>query len=131
MHKIAEKEFTMEDFSCEHLLREDLTDDEMPEFIESDLKKVKFCPLSILFDVITTLNFYRDKYLETKDKKYWWQMIQLLPSSYNQKRTLFLNYEVLRNIYHARKNHKLDEWHVFCDWIKTLPYAEELIVGEE
>ena len=70
------------------------------------------------------LNICREKYLETKDKKYWWQMIKLLPSSYNQKRTVMLNYAVLRNMYHARKNHKLDEWRDFCEWIKVLPYSE-------
>ena len=73
------------------------------------------------------LNYYRRKFLETKDKKYWWQMIQLLPSSYNQRRTLMLNYEVLSNIYHDRKNHKLDEWREFCGWIETLPFAKVLI----
>ena len=130
MHKIHAKEFTTEDFSCEHLLgREELPNDEMPSFLESNHKEVKFCPLSILYDVIVTLNFYRNKYLSTKDKKYWWQMIQLLPSSYNQKRTIMLNYEVLANIYKSRQNHKLDEWRDFCKWIKTLPYSE-LITGE-
>lgn len=130
MHKIAAKEFTMEDFSCEYLLgKEELPNDEMPSFLESNHKEVKFCPLSILYDVVVTLNFYRDKYILTKDKKYWWQMIQLLPSSYNQKRTIMLNYEVLANIYKSRQNHKLDEWRDFCKWIKTLPYSE-LITGE-
>lgn len=130
MHKIHTKEFTTEDFSCEHLLgREELPNDEMPSFLESNHKEVKFYPLSILYDVIVTLNFYRNKYLSTKDKKYWWQMIQLLPSSYNQKRTVMLNYEVLANIYKSRQNHKLDEWRDFCKWIKTLPYSE-LIIGE-
>ena len=100
-------------------------------------------------DLIRTLNHFRHWYLETNDKKYWWQMIQLLPSSYNQKRTVMINYEVLANIYKSRKNHKLDEWaetkltgdcpadmypnkftNGFCDWIKTLPYSE-LITGEE
>ena len=80
--------------------------------------------------VIGGLNKYRKRYLETNDKKYWWQMIQLLPSSYNQKRTVMLNYEVLANIYKSRKNHKLDEWHTFCDWIETLPYSE-LITGNK
>ena len=106
-----------------------MPNDEMPSFLESNHKEVNFCPLSILYDVITTLNFYRNKYLSTKDKKYWWQMIQLLPSSYNQKRTIMLNYEVLANIYKSRQNHKLDEWRDFCKWIKTLPYSE-LITGE-
>jgi hypothetical protein len=76
------------------------------------------------------LNVVRYEYLRTKDKDWWWQMIQLLPSSYNQKRTIMLNYEVLANMYKSRKNHKLDEWHTFCDWIKDLPYSE-LITGEQ
>ena len=111
MHKIHAKEFTLEDFSCEHLLN-DYKDD---LFVNS---------LSILSETIEHLNWMRDKFLETKDKRYWWQMIQLLPTSYNQKRTVMLNYEVLHNIYHSRKNHKLDEWHAFCDWIENLPYSE-------
>lgn len=102
MHKIADKEFELGDFSCEHLL----------------------APLQDLLPIVNLLNTYREMYLETKDKKYWWQMIQLLPTSYNQKRTVQLNYQVLRNIYHARKEHKLDEWRYFCEWIKTLPYSE-------
>lgn len=119
MHKIHAKEFTIDDFSCEHLIDgEDFMYDLMS-------------PSAHLYSTIGMLNRSRDKYLETKDKKYWWQMIQLLPSSYNQKRTVMLNYEVLNNIYRARKNHKLDEWSVgFIDWIKTLPYAKELIIGE-
>ena len=116
MHKIADKKFTLEDFSCEHLF--------------------DFCPdcdtdsATVLRYTIGWLNYCREKYLETKDKKYWWQLIQLLPSSYNQKRTVMLNYEVLANIYKSRRNHKLDEWHTFCDWIETLPYSE-LITGKE
>lgn len=124
MHKIADKEFTLEDFSTEHL------------------SKVS---LLILEDTIKHLNWCREVYLENKDKGTWWQMIQLLPSSYNQKRTVMMNYEVLSNIYKSRRNHKLDEWaeHTgegiikdalngkfgFCDWIKTLPYSE-LITGD-
>ena len=136
MHKIQEKEFTLEDFSGENLFAEDdidgmyysITAEE--EFTASDVLKV----------IIEALNNYRVKYLETKVKsmkeeskraelmkKYWWQMIQLLPSSYNQRRTVMLNYEVLANIYHARKNHKLDEWREFCKWIETLPYSEFII----
>lgn len=76
------------------------------------------------------LNFYRQKYLATKEKKYWWQLIQLLPDSYNQTRNAMFNYEVLANIYKARRNHKLDEWRDFCDWIETLPYSD-LITGKE
>ena len=82
----------------------------------------------ILKTVVEGLNRFRSRYLETKDKKYWWQMIQLLPSSYNQRRTVMLNYEVLAGIYPSRKNHKLNEWHDFCDWIVDLPYSE-LITG--
>lgn len=109
MHKIHSKEFELDDFSHEHL-----------------------CELSIadLNRIIETLNKCRQLFLETKDKKYWWQMIQLLPSSFNQKRTLMLNYEVLHSIYRDRKNHKLDEWRSFCTWIRDLPYSE-LITMEE
>ena len=107
MHKIHAKEFTLEDFSCEKL----------------------YDPLGDLRPTVDRLNVYRERYLETKDKNDWWQMIQLLPTSYNQKRTVMLNYEVLANIYKSRRNHKLDEWHTFCDWISELPYSE-LITGE-
>lgn len=127
MHKIAAKEFTLEDFSCEHLC-----DDE----------------LELLKEIINRLNMNRivfiakddkrvDQYSVMSDecyakykKKLWWQMIQLLPSSYNQKRTVMLNYEVLANIYKSRRHHKLDEWHTLCDWIESLPYSE-LITGKE
>ena len=118
MHKIHDKKFTLEDFSHEHLL---WSNDSSPHFESGE----------ILVDIITMLNIHREKFLETKDKKYWWQMIQLLPSSYNQKRTIMLNYEVLANMYKSRKNHKLDEWHAFCDWVGNLPYAKELIIGED
>ena len=118
MHKIHAKEFTLEDFSCEHLLE------------GSDVDWGDVVGKSVLEHVIFSLNVYRGLYLSTKDKKYWWQMIQLLPSSYNQKRTVMMNYEVLANIYKSRKNHKLDEWHTFCDWIESLPYSE-LITGKE
>lgn len=121
MHKIAEKEFTLEDFSCEHL------------FLES---------LASLSRTIRTLNEYRNLYIEggsilisedqylsfkPKDKDIWWQMIQLLPSSYNQTRNVMLNYEVLANIYKSRKDHKLDEWREFCRWIESLPYSELIV----
>jgi 5'(3')-deoxyribonucleotidase len=86
---------------------------------------------TLLNHTINVLNFYRDKFLKTKDKKYWWQLIQLLPSSYNQKRTVQLNYQVLKSMYFARKNHKLDEWHTFCDWIRTLPHSELIIDDTE
>ena len=118
MHKIAAKEFTMEDFSCEHLINDESTGHLASHYIQS------------LKDTIDCLNCAREKYLETKDKKYWWQMIQLLPSSYNQRRTVMLNYEVLAGIYPMRKNHRLDEWHEFCDWIKSLPYSE-VITGKD
>ena len=109
MHKITEKEFTLDDFSHEHL-----SDDS----------------IKLLKDIVFILNFHREKYLETKDKNYWWQLIQLLPSNYNQRATLMLNYEVLANMYHSRKNHKLDCWVDFCKWIETLPYAKELICND-
>ena len=124
MHKIAAKEFTMDDFSCEHLHKRS----------------------NMLFsEVIDLLNYWRDIYLDggmvdnydgttriygKKDKDAWWQMIQLLPSSYNQKRTVMLNYEVLANIYKSRRNHKLVEWHVLCDWVEKLPYSELIIGGD-
>lgn len=109
MHKIHAKEFTLEDFSCEHLS-------------EPSLKNLR--------SVIKCMNDYREEFLKDKDKHNWWQMIQLLPSSYNQRRTVMLNYEVLANIYRSRINHKLDEWRDFCEWIKTLPYSE-IIIGEK
>lgn len=121
MHKITEKEFTIEDFSCEHL----------------DIRTRK-----ILEEIIKALNDYRTLYINynaddfeikgcPSKKDIWWQIIQLLPSSYNQKRTIMLNYEVLANIYRSRKNHKLDEWRVFCDWIKTLPLSELITEGTD
>lgn len=116
MHKIAEKEFTLGDFSCEHLL----------DFEEKG--KLRFSPLGTLQNTIDELNDCRDLYLKTKDKAYWWQLIQLLPSSYNQTRNVMLNYEVLANVYRQRKGHKLDEWREVCKWIETLPYSE-LITG--
>ena len=123
MHKIAEKEFTLEDFSCEHLINSPLIESEpgMPELYNMQAKHM-------LEIIIGVLNAARFNYLKTKDKKYWWQMIQLLPSSYNQTRNVMLNYEVLANIYKSRKNHKLDEWREFCKWIENLPYSE-LICG--
>ena len=115
MHKIAEKEFTLEDFSCEHLM----------DFEEKG--KLRFSPLGTLQNTIDELNDCRDLYLKTKDKAYWWQLIQLLPSSYNQTRNVMLNYEVLANVYRQRKGHKLDEWREFCKWIESLPYSEFII----
>lgn len=112
MHKIQEKEFTLNDFSCEHLM----------DFEEKG--KLRFSPLGTLQNTIDELNDCRDLYLKTKDKAYWWQLIQLLPSSYNQTRNVMMNYEVLANIYKSRKDHKLDEWREFCQWIETLPHSE-------
>lgn len=125
MHKIADKEFTLDDFSCEHLYAED----EIDGMYYSTTAEEEFTSTDVLKVVIESLNNYRKMYLATKDKKEWWQMIQLLPSSYNQLRTVMLNYEVLANIYKSRRNHKLDEWHTFCDWIESLPYSE-LIIGK-
>lgn len=122
MHKIAEKEFTLENFSCEHLLSYWGEEKVNPTII------YPCTPMQHLNQTIACLNVCRKKYLETKDKKYWWQMIQLLPSSYNQKRTVMLNYEVLANIYKSRRHHKLDEWHTLCDRIESLPYSA-LITG--
>lgn len=120
MHKIHAKEFFVSDFSEDHLLMDRPED----KIYNEKGDNIALAPNELLGLIVATLNLYRNKYLETKNKEYWWQMIQLLPSSYNQKRTVMLNYEVLKNIYTSRKNHKLDEWHDFCDWIKTLPYSE-------
>lgn len=134
MHKIADKEFTLADFSCEHLDREPYHRNWIESVIvDEDITsphKVWMTPFDVLRCTIEMLNAYRENYLETKDKQDWWQMIQLLPSSYNQRRTVMLNYEVLANIYKSRRNHKLDEWHTFCDWIESLPYSE-LITGKK
>ena len=102
MHKVHAKEFELDDFSHDHLPENN----------------------TVLDYIICALNVYRKNYLETRDKSWWWQIIQILPSSYNQRATLQLNYAVLRNIYHSRKNHKLDEWHDFCHWIESLPNSE-------
>ena len=110
MHKIHSKPFEIDDFSCDHM-----TDD----------------TLKFMQTVVDQLEVIRNRYLDEKDKKHWYDMIQLLPSSYNQLRTCTLNYETLTNIYFARKHHKLDEWHTFCDFIETLPYAKELIMKKE
>ncbi len=127
MHKIAEKEFTWDDFSYEHLFR------------VRDCKLGEYAPTLVLETTINALNYWREKYLaalkteeetELPAKDIWWQMIQLLPSSYNQTRNVMMNYEVLCNIYKSRKSHRLDEWKEFCKWIEELPYSE-LIVGKE
>ena len=109
MHKIHSKGFTMADFSCEHMNR---------------------TSMRLLEVTVDTMNMEREHFLGSGNKDDWWQMIQLLPTSYNQKRTVMLNYEVLVNIYHSRKNHKLDEWHIFCDWIRGLPYSKLITGGE-
>ena len=118
MHKIQAKEFELDDFSYDHLYEEE------NGWIEDEYGYKWCCAPTCLETTINTLNAYRYQYNKTKDKKYWWQMIQLLPSSYNQKRTVHLNYEVLGTMYHQRRHHKLDEWVEFCDTIKTLPYSE-------
>ena len=135
MHKIQEKEFTFKDFSHEHLLgRED-----EPFMVNISSDGTKLSPLGLMADVIEMLNGCRERYLaalKTEEetglpaKDIWWQMIQLLPSSYNQTRNVMMNYEVLANIYKSRKDHKLDEWREFCKWIESLPYSE-LICGKE
>ena len=154
MHKIAAKEFMLDDFSHEHLVGMMDNPDDHPEFFsitkdglrellpiytDKEYEKLEYeglepgtplYPKDVLKLTIKSLNLCRKRYLETKDKRYWWQMIQLLPSSYNQKRTVMLNYEVLANIYQARRNHKLDEWHTFCDWIESLPESW-IITGVE
>ena len=116
MHKIHAKEFTWDDFSAEHI-------GNVPNCDPAYEQAFEF--------VIMMLNEARRCYLDTNDKCYWHQMIQLLPTSYNQKRTVMLNYEVLVGIYRDRKNHKLDEWHTFCDWIRELPYSELITGGDE
>lgn len=117
MHKITEKEFEWGDFSTEHLIR--VRDSHLGDTV----------PTLVFDSVIRGLNFWRSRYLKTKSKDDWWQLIQLLPSSYNQTRNVTMNYEVLANIYKSRKDHKLDEWREFCKWIEELPYSE-LIAGK-
>ena len=156
MHKIHAKEFKLEDFSCERLndsvpeepFNDDvsigvsiMTDNDtgcIAVVCRGDINKnlsykdTLYVSQKDILDmfVIPALNANREAYLKTKDKKYWWQMIHLLPSSYNQKRTIMFSYEVLANIYKSRKNHKLDDWRDFCKWSESLPYSE-LITGEE
>lgn len=135
MHRIHAKEFDISDFSFENLINNWYDLDHADCVITSEPDEngqgpaYYFDPSSVLEVVIDMLNKARSLYLQTKDKTYWWQMIQLLPSSYNQKRTVMFNYEVLANIYKSRKNHKLDEWHDFCEWVETLPYSK-LITGK-
>ena len=131
MHKIAEKEFTLDDFSHEHLLEKKDVNNPNDSCCNWNWEGCEIiAPIDILEETINMLNKAMKMFLETKDKKYWLQIIQLLPSSYNQRRTIMLNYEVLANIYKSRRNHKLDEWHTLCDWIEGLPYSE-LITGKE
>lgn len=118
MHKIHAKEFTLDDFSIEHLI------------INQAVPGTVLSPAEFMQGVLNALNGCRDMFLRTKEKEWWWQMIQLLPTSYNQKRTVMLNYEVLAKMYVERKNHKLAEWHTFCDWIEKLPYPELIIGGD-
>ena len=121
MHKIHESEFTLDDFSHEHLKA---WQSEGGGDIHSGM-------VNALKETIEHLNHCRKEYLRTKEKNWWWQMIQLLPSSYNQKSTVQMNYQVLRSMYHARKNHKLDEWREFCRWVETLPYSELITIGKD
>lgn len=119
MHKIHDKEFALDDFSHEHLFTEECG---VPDHEEQ-------ITLEVLKTVIRALNYAREAYLESKNKESWWQMIQLLPQSYNQRATVQLNYQVLRNMYHSRKNHKLDEWSVgFVEWVKNLPYSDLITI---
>lgn len=137
MHKIADKEFELSDFSCEQLysMSELAPDKDGLKLVFNDLPVIEtdegsyWSPLGVLKMTVIMLNKCRKLYLDTKDKRYWWQMIQLLPSSYNQKRTVMMNYEVLASIWVSRKGHKLDEWHRFRDWIYELPYSG-LITGD-
>lgn len=123
MHTIHKKEFTIDDFSHEHL---ETTGNTHAKLSVGEYD-ILLHPYSLLQITVAVLNSNRNMYLQTHDKKYWWQMIQLLPSSYNQRSTVQLNYEVLLNMYHSRKNHKLDEWRTFYKWVETLPYMEELL----
>ena len=123
MHKISAKKFTLEDFSCEHL------DDHASCEVNGGDHFYSLSALDVLNITIVALNYWRRRYLATKNKEDWWLLIQLLPSSYNQTRNVMLNYEVLANIYRQRRGHKLDEWREFCKWIESLPYSE-LITGK-
>lgn len=129
MHKIASKEFTLDDFSHEHLMN--TPEESGVELLDvtGEGTDIFVTPKSLTNVIVSCLNNYRTMYLKTNDKRWWWQMIQLLPSGYNQLRTVQLNYAVLRSMYHARRNHKLDEWRDFCSWVETLPYAELITLG--
>lgn len=127
MHKIADKEFTLEDFSRDNLYAED----DIEGMYYSTTAEEEFTSTDVLKVIVEALNNYRKMYIATKDKKDWWQMIQLLPSSYNQLRTVMVNYEVLANMYKSRRNHKLDEWVDFCAEIERLPYSELITKKED
>ena len=132
MHKIHAKEFTLEDFSYEHLLEPKDVHVPNDSCCNSNWEGCGIiAPIDILEETINMLNKAREMFLKTKDKTYWWQMIQLLPTSYNQRRTVQLNYEVLANMYKSRKGHRLDEWNSLCSWIETLPYHELITGGEK
>jgi len=128
MHKIHAKEFTLDDFSHEHLFN--LSNWDAGDALWLDRTTTRVDGEDLLGITINVLNYYRKRFLATKDKNYWWQMIQLLPSSYNQKRTVMLNYEVLANIYQYRRYHELDEWRELCKWIESLPYSEIITCAE-
>ena len=133
MHKIHAKEFTLDDFSCEHLLdsdKEPIAAEDWVDVSEEDEDGMteQWDAIEFVKMTVEALNVYRERYLETNDKVYWWQMIQLLPTSYNQKRTVQLNYAVLKNMYFSRRNHKLDEWHTLCEWMEELPYFKEICI---
>lgn len=128
MHKIHEKEFTMEDFSCEHLFNTEIVNDIIDWL---NVYRDKFNEIDKRLKNNDFSSFQESRELVKKRKEFWWQMIQLLPSSYNQKRTVMLNYEVLANMYKSRKNHKLDEWREFCKWIEQLPYSELITGGKD
>ena len=130
MHKIQAKEFVWDDFSNEHLDDEYICATDNPMYKIGDFYLPEYTAADIQTLTIEAMNYYRKRYLETKDKKYWWQMIQLLPDSYNQLRTCDTNYATLRKMYHQRKGHKLDEWNSLIEWIETLPYSE-LITAKE
>lgn len=127
MHKIHAKEFTLGDFSLEQLLHMGNNDAMDAAFING----VRWDALDVMELTVKVLNYYRERYIRTAEKCYWWQLIQLLPSSYNQRRTVHLNYAVLRAMHKQRKGHPLDEWRTFCRWAESLPYAAELIVEGE
>ncbi len=126
MHKIHAKEFTLDDFSIEHLSADEHSMEDTEVVLPFDAYGVS--SLGVMCEIVAVLNVFRERFIKTHDKDDWWQLIQLLPSSYNQKHTVQVNYQVLKNMYHARKNHKLDEWHTLCEWIEGLPYSE-LITG--